>query len=425
MNQPNRRPRIVSGILHGIWTNVLPVTLLLAACGMAAGAGGADSWTAAELAMLQSLHIGQLPAAPGDPSNAVERLPAAANLGKRLFFDARLSGNQKVSCASCHDPAKQFQDGRALAQGMGTGTRRAMPLADSGRGPWLFWDGRKDSLWSQALGPLEDPNEHGGNRLAYARVLGQHYGAEYEALFASMPSLDGLPFDAGPNGTPAQRAAWENVSEAQRLAVSRVFANMGKAIAAYERTLTHGPSRLDAYTAATLRADPAAAQMLNPSEKRGLRLFIGKGDCVSCHNGALLTDHHFHNTGVAPRDLRRPDLGRSAAIARVLADEFNCLGKFSDARPADCQELQFIAADDPKMAGAFKTPSLRNVALRPPYMHAGQVATLGDAVRHYAGAPKAAVGQTERKPVPFSEQEMADLVSFLGTLSGPVTGAAN
>ena len=433
MKPPDGRPGIVPGGLRAAVRDAvryavrdtLPAILLLVACGVAAGAGGADSWSAAELATLQSLHIGQLPAAPTDTSNAVERSQAAANLGRRLFFDQRLSGNQKVSCASCHDPARQFQDGRALAQGMGTGTRRALPLADSGRGAWLFWDGRKDSLWSQALGPLEDANEHGGNRLAYARVLEQHYRRDYEAVFSPMPSLAGLPPDAGPNGTPAQRAAWEALSEAQRLAVSRVFANLGKAIAAYERTLTHGPSRLDAYTAATLRSDPAAAQILNPSEKRGLRLFIGKGDCVSCHNGPLLTDHHFHNTGVAPHDPKRPDAGRSAAIAKVVADEFNCLGKFSDARPSDCEELQFIADRDPKMAGAFKTPSLRNVALRPPYMHAGQVATLGDAVRHYASAPKAAVGQTERKPVPFSEQEMADLVSFLGTLSGPVTGAAN
>lgn len=398
--------------------------VLLVSCEVGAAASP-DAWSAGELAALKSMHIGQLgPAAP-DKSNRYEQVPAAVALGKRLFFDARLSGNQKVSCASCHDPARQFQDGRALAQGMGAGARRAMPLADSGRGPWLFWDGRKDSLWSQALGPLEDANEHGGNRLAYARAMRQHYRAEYEALFGAMPALDIVPAHASPNGTPAERAAWDGLGEARQLAVSRVFANMGKAIAAYERTLAHGPSRLDAYTAATLRADPAAAQMLSQSEKRGLRLFVGKGDCISCHNGALLTDQHFHNTGVAPRDPRRPDRGRAAAFATLLADEFNCLGKFSDARPSDCQELQFIADKDPKMAGAFKTPSLRNVALRPPYMHAGQLGTLGDVVRHYARAPKAAAGQTERKPVPFTEQEMADLVSFLGTLSGPVSGAAD
>jgi cytochrome c peroxidase len=401
------------GVLFGV---------LLVSCEFEAAA--ADLWSAGELAALQSLHIDQLAPAAPDRSNAVESMPAAAALGKRLFVDARLSGNGQVSCASCHDPARQFQDGRAVGQGMGTGARRSMPLAGSGRGAWLFWDGRKDSLWSQALGPLEDANEHGGNRLAFAGVVRQHYRREYEALFEALPALDGLPANAGPNGTPAERAAWAGLTEAQRLAVSRVFANMGKAIAAYERTIAHGPSRLDAYTAATLRADPAAAQLLNASEKRGLRLFIGKGDCISCHNGALLTDQHFHNTGVAPRDPRQPDPGRAAAFAKVLADEFNCLGKFSDARPGDCQELQFIAERDPKMAGAFKTPGLRNVALRPPYMHAGQLGTLAGVIRHYASAPRAALGQTERKPVPFSEQDVADLVSFLGTLSGPIEGAA-
>ncbi len=397
--------------------------VVLGSCVLGAAAADADGWSASELAALRSMHIDQLPPYPADRSNAWESMPAAAALGKRLFFDPRLSANQKVACASCHDPAKQFQDGRAVAQGVGTGARRAMPLADSGRGPWLFWDGRKDSLWSQALGPLEDANEHGGNRLAYARTVQQHHRAEYEALFQAMPALDGLPANASPNGTAAERAAWNGMSAAQRLAVSRVFANMGKAIAAYERTLGHGPSRLDAYTTATLRGDPSAPQLLSGSEKRGLRLFIGKGDCMTCHSGALLTDQHFHNTGVAPRDPKQPDQGRAAAFAKVLADEFNCLGQFSDAKPHDCQELQFIADRDPRMAGAFKTPSLRNVALRPPYMHAGQLGTLGDVVRHYASAPKAAIGQTERKPVPFSEQEIADLVNFLGTLSGPVTGA--
>jgi cytochrome c peroxidase len=150
-----------------------------------------------------------------------------------------------------------------------------------------------------------------------------------------------------------------------------VFANLGKAIAAYERTIVHGPSRRDAYTSATLRGDPAA-RLSSAAQKRGLRLFIGKGDCISCHNGALLSDQHFHNTGVAPRDPAHPDAGRAAAIAKLLADEFNCLGRFSDAGPGQCQEREFIAA---------------------------------------------------RKPVPFPAQESAGLVGFPDTLSGPVPAA--
>lgn len=397
------------------------VALLLAAAhSHSLAAPALDGWSAAEQAVLRGLRIEALPPAPPDPSNRYERLPAAAALGKRLFFDPRFSANQKIACASCHAPQLQFQDGRALGQGIGTGARRTMPVVESGRGAWQFWDGRKDSVWAQALGPMEDPNEHGGNRLAYARVIGQHYRKEYEALFQPMPALAGLPENAGPSGTPAERAAWNALAEPQREAVSRVFANMGKAIAAYERTLHHGPARLDRYLAGALDGDAAAAAVLTASEKRGLRLFIGKADCVSCHGGPLLSDQHFHNTGVAPRDPRRPDRGRAAAIAPLLGDPFNCLGPFSDARPRDCQELAFLADDDPHMLGAFKTPSLRNVAERAPYMHAGQIATLTEVVRHYAAAPRAAVGANERKPLALTEREITDLAGFLGALSGAV-----
>lgn len=383
------------------------------------GAAANDSWTPAERSAMAALHISRLPPAPADPSNAYQRSPAAAALGKRLFFDARLSGNQKVSCATRHIPGQQFQDGKPLGIGVGLGLRRTMPIADSGGHAWYFWDGRKDSLWSQALGPLEDPNEHGGNRVAFAKVMRQHYRSDYEALFKAMPSLDGLPGNAGPNGTPDEQAAWRGMNQAQRQDVSRIFANIGKAIAAYETTLQHAPSRLDHYIAATLKAEPSAPSLLTAAEKRGLRLFMGKAACISCHGGPLLTDHHFHNTGVAPFD-KSPEKGRSAAIANVLRDQFNCLGAFSDAKPDDCAELRFIADDDPHLIGAFKTPSLRNVALRPPYMHAGQIATLGSVVRHYAAAPRAAVGHSERRPVALTEQEIADLVGFLGSLSGPI-----
>jgi cytochrome c peroxidase len=126
----------------------------------------------------------------------------------------------------------------------------------------------KDSLWAQALGPLEDPNEHGGNRLAFAKLMRQHYRSDYEALFSAMPNLDGLPQHAGPNGTAAERAAWNKLSEAQRRDVSRVFANIGKAIAAYEATLHHGPAPFDNYIGATLRGAPAARLRRRPCCRR-------------------------------------------------------------------------------------------------------------------------------------------------------------
>jgi cytochrome c peroxidase len=295
-----------------------------------------------------------------------------------------------------------------------------MPVVAAGHSPFLFWDGRKDSLWSQALGPLEDPVEHGGNRLAYAHVVNAAYRTEYEAIFGVMPDLRRLPSEASPLGTLAQKRAWDAMGDDGRREISRVFANMGKALAAYQKTLRYGESRLDRYVEAVVRRDAAAPQILNASERNGLRIFIGKAQCITCHNGSLQTDQGFHNTGIVPRVPGRPDPGRRAGIAKVRDDEFNCLGRFSDARPEQCEELRFLATDGHDKEAAFKTPSLRNVALRTPYMHAGQLASLGDVVRHYSKAPSAAAGHSELKPFTLSEEEVKDLVAFLGTLSGPI-----
>jgi cytochrome c peroxidase len=389
----------------------------------AKGSDPTDRWSEEELAVMASLQITQLAPPPADPSNRFEKLPATADLGKRLFFDRRFSRNQAVSCATCHDPGNQFQDGRPLAQGVGMTARRTMPVPGVGYSPWLFWDGRKDSLWAQALGPLEDPREHGGNRLHYAHLVQAHYRSEYEAIFGAMPDLAGLPEEAGPMGSASEKAAWEAMDEDARQSVSRVFANMGKAIAAYQKTLNYGPSRVDRYVDGVLNGDQEALRVLSPQEKNGLRIFIGKGQCVTCHNGPLLTDQHFHNTGVPPRDPVSADRGRAAAVAKVQQDEFNCVGRYSDAKPELCEELRFMVTDDARLEGAFKTPGLRNVALRPPYMYAGQIASLADVVRHYMLAPQAAVGHNERKPLRLSEPELQDLVDFLGSLSGPIVEA--
>jgi cytochrome c peroxidase len=359
------------------------------------GFAGLDGWSAEDKAALASMTLDQLPPVPRDPSNAVEAEPAAAALGKRLFSETRFSRNQAVSCASCHAPERQFQDGLPVGKGVGTGARRTMPIAGAAHSPWLFWDGRKDSLWSQALGPLEDAVEHGSNRTRIAKVLHEHYRREVEALFGPMPDLSGLPDDAGPQGDAAERAAWQRIEPGRREQVNRVFANLGKAIAAYERTLMPGESRFDRYARAVVAGDAAGQRALSAQEVNGLRLFLGKGQCATCHSGPLLTDQHFHNTGVPPLDPARPDRGRAAATAKVSGDEFNCLGPFSDAPPQACQELRFMASDDPALEGAFRTPGLRNVALRAPYMHAGQFASLEEVIAHYVKAPAAAVGHSE------------------------------
>ncbi|NEX62386.1 cytochrome-c peroxidase [Noviherbaspirillum sp. 17J57-3] len=400
----------------------LTTTLVLAA---AADLKAFDGWSGGEISLLSSLHIRRLGAAPADPSNAAEAAPVAATaaaLGKQLFFDKRLSGNGQVACASCHAPERQFQDSLPRGRGIGEGMRRTMPVVGAGHAAFLFWDGRKDSLWSQALGPLEDPLEHGGNRMAYARTIAAHYRPGYEAIFGKMPSLDGLPPAAGPSGNPSQQAAWAGLPAQRREDVSRVFANIGKAIAAYEKTLGFGPSRLDRYIEAVATRNEAGIDALDKQEKAGLRVFIGKGRCVTCHNGPLLTDQHFHNTGI-PAISGKPDPGRSGAITKLLRDEFNCLGKFSDARPEQCEELRFLATGDPAMVSAFKTPGLRGVAARMPYMHAGQKATLRDVVAHYDKAPDAALGHSELRPLGLTPAEIEALLKFLETLASPILQA--
>ncbi len=380
-----------------------------------------SAWTSDEVAKLRNLWIGSLPPLPPDPSNKYADDPRAAAFGHSLFFDKRFSSNGKVACATCHQPDKLFQDGLPQAKGVGTTPRRAMTIVGTAYSPWFFWDGRKDSQWAQALGPMENAKEHGGNRTLYAHLIAQNYRAEYESLFGPLPDLSQLPPSAGPVDDPVARAAWDGMKAQDREAVTRVYANMGKAIAAYDRKLMPGPSRFDAYVQAVLNNDTSTLQStLSPDEVAGLRIFIGKGECTKCHNGPLFTNNDFHNTGVPAAPANPQDTGRALGAKQVRADEFNCLSRYSDAKPEQCAELRFMIADGEKLLGEFKPPSLRNVAERGPYMNAGQFQTLDEVLAFYNRAPEAPVGHTELNPLNLSQTEMAQLIAFLKTLSGPL-----
>lgn len=380
-----------------------------------------STWSDSEVATLRSLWIGSLPDLSPDPTNQYADDLYAAQLGYRLFFDTRFSANGKIACATCHDPAKQFQDGLPLANGIGTTNRRAMSIIGTAYSPWLFWDGRKDSQWAQALGPFESAVEHGGNRTQYVRLIATYYKDDYEALFGTLPDFSMLPANAGPVADPSAYAAWKAMSQADREAVTRVFANMGKAIAAYERLIMPGSSRFDAYVEAVLVKDTQQMNTLyTPDEVAGLRLFIGPANCLQCHNGPLFTDNHFHNTGVPIVEGLPEDTGRAQGAVQVQMDEFNCLSIYSDARPEDCAELRYMVTDGEDLIRAFKPPSLRDVAERAPYMDAGQFETLVDVVEHYNSAPEAPAGHGEIHPLNLSETETAQLIAFLKTLSGPL-----
>ncbi len=404
-------------------------TLALVAPSAAAVHGYAAAgarWSDEERRVLRSLSLASLGPVPADPSNRWADDTLAAELGHRLFFDARLSATGRVSCASCHLPQRDFQDDRALAEGVGLVPRRTMPIAGTAHSPWQFWDGRADSQWSQALGPLESAVEHGGDRTRYAHVVATEYREAYEQIFGSLPELAGLPERAGPVADTGRAAAWAGIPAERRDDVTRVYANVGKAIAAYERRIGFAPSRFDRYVEAELAGRPhTPASAFTRDEEAGLRLFIGRASCVNCHNGARFTDDAFHNTGVGlPRAALPPDSGRAVGVRQAVAAEFACTSRWSDAGPDDCAELRFAVTEGEELVRAYRTPSLRNVAGRAPYMHAGQLATLDDVVAHYDRAPAAPAGHTELRPLRLSATERAQLAAFLRTLSGPLAAPA-
>jgi cytochrome c peroxidase len=382
------------------------------------------AWSEEEKSTLSGLWIGSLPALQPDPSNAYADDTQAAEFGHELFFDTRFSSTGEVSCATCHLPELMFTDGESLAQGVGTTDRKTMTIIGTAYSPWQFWDGRKDSQWAQALAPLESAVEHGGTRAQYVHLISEFYREEYEAIFGPLPDFsdpERFPISAGPVDDPAARAAWEAMTQADRDAVTQVFVNMGKAIAAYERLIMPGPARFDLYVDALLKDDkPAMKTALTEDEVAGLRLFIGKANCIQCHNGPLFTNNDFHNTGVPTAQNLPLDDGRASGVILVLADEFNCLSPWSDAGDSDCAELRFVTSAGEQLAAAFKPPTLRNVAETAPYMHAGQFATLEDVLAHYNHPPVSPIGHNELDPLGLTPREMAQIVAFLGALSGGV-----
>ncbi len=382
------------------------------------------TWTEEERTVLRSLSIASLGPVPADPSNAVAADPRAVALGHRLFFDPALSGDGKTSCATCHDPGKHFADGLVRGHGVTDLDRNTPSLVGAAYASFLFWDGRRDSLWSQALGPIEAPAEMNSSRLETVRYVAGHYATEYSALFGALPKLDALPKRASPTGDAESRAAWSKLSSDQQNAINRAFAHVGKVIAAYERQLMPGKSAFDRYVEAVEAQDLALAQtLLSPKAVSGLKVFISSdAQCLNCHNGPLFTNQGFHNIGTAGLTAERPDFGRSIGIQALLSTEFNCAGPYSDAKAPDCPELSFLNRHEENglLVGAYKVPSLRNAALSAPYMHDGRFQTLRAVVEHYRD-PALMSDTTEFRPLfDMTPSAREALVHFLQALSAPV-----
>ena len=300
------------------------------------------------------LGLGGAPEAPDDNQTTRPRV----ELGRKLFFDPVLSVDRTVACASCHDPAHGFADAAPRAVGVEgrRGTRNAPSLLNRAYGRSFFWDGRTKTLEEQALEPIANPLEMGGRVSDVVARLRADAG--YRAAFSA----------AYPDGVTAQ--------------------NLGRALAAFERTLLSGGSRVDRFQAGDLTA-------LNDSQRVGLWLFESRGQCWRCHRGPNYTDEKFHNTGVAALQ-SQPDPGRCA----VTGDE-------SD-------------------RGRFKTPGLRGVARTAPYMHDGSLATLREVVDYYnRGGGRATGLDPAIKPLNLSSEDVGHLVDFLEALDGEDRWAAD
>lgn len=461
--------------------------------------GAGCAWSSDTWARVQGLsHLPNMPQPdpPPDPSNQYWSNEKAASLGQRFYFDTRFSGNTtlidaigrpvaaartpkgqpaNVSCASCHNPAHAGTDDTSVPNtvsiGAGIYDVNGQQTLNAAFYPLLYWNGRSDSLWAQALAVNESRSSMNSTRLQDFWTIVDFYLAPYNAAFPEYP----LP-------SVIKKTDYAALTDGNRPTVDRVFVNFGKAIAAYEYTLISRNSPFDRFV-----QDGPGSGWISPAAERGAMLFVGKASCIDCHNTPLLSDGRFHNIGVpqsgehvptvtdcpadggcdcAPGD-EKPSCAPSGAWAgalklnaatleKNLETDFRRDSKWSDGfvAPEPFATTQIAgspdggAAPDPSLKGAWRTPSLRDVALTAPYMHDGYYQTLTEVVQHYnmGGVQSAASAfqlpvcgiadaappgcmdpnaggsvphlAAEIKPLELSDDEVSDLVAFLGTLTG-------
>ncbi len=430
--------------------------------------------------------LANLGEAPLDRSNRLLRDEAAIGLGRRFYYSEAFAGEASwedllgrstssareprgvrmtISCATCHDPGRAGGDFTStpghISEGAGWYDVNGQQTLNAAHYPLLYWNGRSDSLWSQAAAVLESPVSMNGNRLAIVRAVAERYGAEYRQVFGepastTVPMLAALPANGRPGelagcqpGDPGEPFgdAFDCLDGATRLGVNRAFANIAKAIAAYEWELTSGDAPFDRYV-------NGEEEAISPAALRGLRLFVGRAACIDCHNTPLLSDGRFHNIGVpqrgagvpteadCPRGNPRCDCvsetgseglvgetclpwGYHFGLLKLRGAGFRRDGEHSDdpAAGAASHGAFYRAAEAPDAStrGAWRTPSLRDVALTAPYMHDGVYRTLDEVLWHYdQGGTSEASGRKspELHPLLLSARDRSDLIAFLLTLTG-------
>jgi cytochrome c peroxidase len=351
------------------------------ACSVLAGAGGERAKAPDDLPRGVSAALYRITV----PASAAPTKEKVA-LGDKLFNDKRLSVDDTVSCATCHDPARGFVDHKPQSEGIGShrGTRNSPTVVNAMFNATQFWDGRAATLEDQAKLPILNPIEMGQRSPedVVKKVRGiPEYVSEFRAVFGRDVSYDDL----------------------------------AAAIAAFERTHFSGDSPFDRFLAGEVDAIDASA-------KRGWSIFNGKGRCTDCHafstTSPLFSDQKFHNIGIAAHKTDFIALA-GKGVAMVRSGDLEQIDHL--ALETDLSELgRFLVTKNLSDVGTFKTPNLRNIAATGPYMHDGSLATLWDVMDHYnkGGVPNPYLdGGMQR--LGLSEDEIDDTVAFLATLTSP------
>jgi cytochrome c peroxidase len=418
-----------------------------------------DGFSEAELSIIKTLSpLPEKP--PPDTTNKFADDPRAAKLGQRFFWEKRIAGpikqghhvnedgsdngalgekgeTNKIACVDCHMPTSGWlfdvrsNNGNkatpnATSLGTDWGVRNVSSVINVAyygtRSPsrstpvWIENDGYADSWWSDAQSEPEGPEIQNGSRLQLAHLIHDHYKADYEEIFTEfpMPPLDDtarFPL----TGRPGLQS-FDNMKAEDKDAVNRVLMNYGKTIQAFVRTLVSRNAPFDKFVAGDESAISGAA-------KRGLKTFIGKGGCVGCHSGPLFSDDDFHVIGLVVDTKRSPfadpkETGREETGKDLVASPFNVNGVYSDDRSTGRLDGFHPSSAD---KGKWRTKALRHVAMTPPYMHTGQLATLDEVIDFYdrGGDPSGFVGgPKEIQPLHLTAEEKSDLKSFLLTLTG-------
>jgi cytochrome c peroxidase len=389
---------------HGLMAGLL---LVVASCGRPASAAGNDNLHGAAPASEQQKALSTLithdtsKPPPGiDAKIWAELVPddneptaARIELGRKLYFDARLSADGTVSCATCHDVTRSFTDRRPVSEGIRDqlGARNAPTTMNAALLQTQFWDARAHTLEEQAVLPILNPVEMGMPD-EKAAVAGIAADPEYQRMFQA---AYGRPIN---------------------------YPDVGRALASFERTLIFLDAPFDRFAAGDAKAISASAQ-------RGWVLYNGKARCVTCHplsgSNPLGTDHRFHNIGVSARHQNFEALAFKALAELERDPSLHNIEKLALA--TELSELgRFLVSKNYSDIGAFRTPQIRNTGITGPYMHDGSMQTLWDVMDHYNKG-----GETNLyldggiEPLALSESEIDDVVAFLFTLTDVRFAEAN